>query len=115
MPLDLQVEKEFLLTKALRMNSDIEIGQVSISAVEIQRKAVRWRVHPAKSPTIDWEDAPQPLEGSRIHQGICDFTDGSKIVSCVGSGVVIFVNGVLVNYFYGITLHATVFQSSSLQ
>lgn len=93
MPLDLQVEKEFLHTRAFRMNSDLEIDHVSISAVDIQRKAERWKVHLAKAPSINFEDAPSPLEDSSIHQGVYVFMDESKTAEGVGSGIAIFFFG----------------------
>lgn len=51
--LDLQVEKECLLARNLRMNRDIDLGPVHICAYEVQRKAERWKVHPAKVPSTD--------------------------------------------------------------
>lgn len=86
MPLDIQVKKEFLHTRAFRMNCEIDIGQESIRADHIERKATCWAYHPEREPFIDFDDVPIPLESSQYHRGVRVFTDGSKTTKDVVAG-----------------------------
>lgn len=57
LPLDLQVEKEYVLTHVLRLNRDLDYGPIHFCVDEIQRDVDKFRQHPATAPTIDWEEA----------------------------------------------------------
>lgn len=65
---------------------------------------------PARAPAIEWIENPTEILGQFYHESISVFTDVLKTDFDVGSGVIIYGNGVIVlEIFFQLQLYATVF------
>lgn len=93
--LDLQVEKEHLLTHLFLLNWNVNFGPIHFKSDGIECRVEKFRYHPTTALASDWVEALTNSE--EIDQGVSVFIKGSITDLGVGSGVAIYENCFLVS------------------